>query len=303
MDEFHLLRPYWLLGLVPVIVIWWQIFRQRSSSGSLGKLVDPHLLPYLRVGEKRQGLVDPSNLILILWLLAVLALVGPSWKREPSPFAGEQAGLMVLLKVSETMNAGDVAPSRLERAKFKLRDLLAMREQAPTGLIVYSGSAHLVMPMTRDDEVLSTMIEDLTPSLMPADGDALGMALSKATDLIESSGRSGSILVMADASSLSESDLPEDGRVPYPVQFLAVQPEGTPVQSGIQNSARLLGARITRMTHDPSDIAEVSRRAVSESVTSLGIDGKERWKDAGYSILPLMVLLSLFWSRKGWVMK
>ena len=117
------------------------------------------------------------HVLSVIWILAALALAGPAWDKEPAPFADDDAGLVVLLKVSGTMQATDVQPSRLARAKHKLRDLMQARKGLSTGLIAYSGSAHLVMPLTRDDRIVSAMVEDLTPELMPADGDALAEAL------------------------------------------------------------------------------------------------------------------------------
>ena len=79
-------------------------------------------------------------------------------------------------KVTPSMTATDVVPSRLERSLQKLRDLLAARAGAPTGLIVYSGTSHLVMPPTRDTGILTFMTEGLEPGIMPAAGEALAGA-------------------------------------------------------------------------------------------------------------------------------
>ena len=201
MGEFHFLRPFWLLALLPVLALWWHIYRQQNARAVLEEVIDPHLLEHLFVGEGKARLLRPVNLLLAFWVILVIALAGPSWKREASPFAGEDAGLVVLLKVSETMNATDVQPSRLERAKFKLRDLLEERAGAPSALIVYSGSAHLVMPLTRDERILSAMVEDLTPDLMPADGDTLADALKRAEALLARAKVPGSVVVLADAVS------------------------------------------------------------------------------------------------------
>ena len=297
MSDFHFLRPIWLLAVLPVIVLWWQIFRRQDPLSAMRGVVDPHLLEHLFIGQSGKRWLRPVNLLLVLWLLSVLALAGPAWQREPSPFAGEDAGLVVLLKVSETMNAEDLQPTRLDRAKFKLRDLLEERSGAPSALIVYSGSAHLVMPLTRDNPIISAMIEDLVPSLMPADGDALGAALAKADSLLARAGVPGSILVMADSVSDS-ADLRESTRLP--VQFHAIQSPGAPPDPGMQRAASSLRGDITRITVDSGDVQQIARRARSDWTTGTEA-GKDRWRDGGYLLLPLIALCALFWSRKGWV--
>jgi Ca-activated chloride channel family protein len=253
------------------------------------------LLEHLCIGEAKRRFVRPVNVLLVFWFFLILAIAGPSWKLEPSPFAGEEAGLMVLLKVSRTMEATDVQPSRLERAKFKLKDLLEERKGAPSGLIVYSGSAHLVMPLTKDERIISTMVEDLTPALMPADGDALQSALKLAESIFARAGVPGSIVVIADSVAGVDAD-----SVNLPVQFLSVQSTSSPVDAGMERAASLLRANITRITVDSTDVEKLARRAKSE-LKSTSQSGRERWKDSGYAIIPFIALCGLLWSRKGWV--
>ncbi|MEN8210633.1 MAG: hypothetical protein ABFR31_02870, partial [Thermodesulfobacteriota bacterium] len=134
MAEFHFLRPYWLLSVLPALFIWWGFLRHENREAEWGKDIDPHLLKHLLVGQEEQSWFRPVHLFIITLLLTSFSLAGPTWKREPSPFLDDTAGLLVLLKVSSTMEATDVQPSRLTRAKQKIRDLLKLRKGAATGL-------------------------------------------------------------------------------------------------------------------------------------------------------------------------
>jgi Ca-activated chloride channel family protein len=267
----------------------------------LRQVIDPHLLEHLQVRQSRQRRVRPIETLLVFWLLACLALAGPSWTRQASPFAGEEAGLVVLLKVSRTMTAGDVQPSRLQRAKFKLHDLLELRGNAPSALVVYSGSAHLVVPLTRDERILTTMIEDLEPEMMPVEGDALSVAIDRADGLLQRAGIAGSILVIAD--NVASAEKMREREALYPVQFHAIKPVSSPLDPGMQQVARALSARITPMSVDASDVEAIARRAESDLRASLESEGGDRWKDSGYALLPLLALCGLLWSRKGWVVQ
>jgi len=300
-DDFHFLRPFWLLAALPALAVWWGFWRQQDSVDSWRQVVDQHLLKHLIVGESTQRGPRPIQLLLVIWIICTVALAGPAWRMEPSPFADDEAGLVVLLKVSGSMLATDVQPSRLDRAKHKLRDLLELRKGKSTGLIAYSGSAHLVMPLTRDDRIVSTMVEDLTPELMPVDGDALEQALHLAEQVLARSGVPGSVLVIAD--NVSPSQELSTVELELPVQFLSIQPQGGLVDNGLQSAAGNLNAPVVKLTADPADVERVARRAQSKlKVVSATSEGT-RWQDGGYPLLPLIALLALMWSRKGWLVR
>jgi Ca-activated chloride channel family protein len=301
MDELHLLRPLWLWTLVPAFLIWFGLWRLQDRVAAWKKLIDPHLLEHLLVEKQSRRRLRPIHLTLILWLLCAVALAGPTWEREPSPFADDQAGLMVLLKASTTMNATDVQPSRLERSKHKLTDLLERRESAATGLIAYSGSAHLVMPLTRDRRIVTTMAEEVGPEIMPVDGDALGEALEQAASVFDRAGVPGSVLVIADAVSPSQLDAVTTAAPELPVQFLAVNPPNAPIDSGLEQAARARGAAVTRLTIDTADVEKIARTAQTDFKKAPMDEDGEHWKDAGYLMVPVIAFLALAWSRKGWV--
>lgn len=303
MTELHLLRPLWLLGLIPLAALWWALWLRQDARGRLDRMIDPRLLPHLLVGAEAGRRLRPIHLLALVWVLTILALAGPTWEREPSPFSDDDAGLMVLLEVSATMQATDVQPTRLARSKQKLRDLLALREGQSTGLIVYSGSAHLVMPLTRDGRIITAMIEDLTPELMPVDGDALSEALTLADRFLRRAEVAGSVLVIADGVAPAQADRINGDGFALPVQFLSVRAPGAGEDPGLRRAAAALDAGVTRLTVDRRDAEQIAARARTRLRSVAGEATSERWRDAGYWTLPLIALLALFWSRPGWVVR
>ena len=303
MDDFHFLRPSWLLLVIPALLIWYGLWRQQNRLSSWTQVIDQHLLPHLIVGKSARRQLRPIHLLLVSWLVCAVALAGPSWRLEPSPFSDDEAGLVVLMKVSGTMLASDVQPSRLERAKLKLRDLLELRQGASTGLIVYSGSAHLVMPLTRDDRIVSSMVEDLTPELMPVDGDALVAALLLAEQVLADSGVAGSALVMADNVAPHEVLSLAATEIGLPVQFLSVQAFNAAADSGLQDAADELGAPVVKLTVDSADVERLASRAETSIKAVSASNEGTRWLDAGYGLVPLLALCALMWSRRGWLVQ
>lgn len=302
MADFHFIRPFWLLSFIPLLLVWWGLVRRRDQVRRWQTMIEPHLLKHLLVGEHRKNLLRPINLLLILWLMTVIALAGPTWQKEPSPFLDNEAGLMVLLKVSESMENSDVQPSRLERAKQKIRDLMEIRQGASTGLIVYSGSAHLVMPITRDDRIINMMLEDITPELMPVEGDVLTEALKLADRMVGQSGLPGSLLVIADTVAPGQQTDQNAHEITFPVQFLSMLPDGSSLDQGLLTSAKKLDARVERLSIDQADVQQIAGRAETKQAEIVDPKQGERWKDSGYLLLPLIGLAMLMWFRKGWAL-
>lgn len=106
---------------------------------------------------------------------------------------------MIVLDLSYSMKSGDLAPSRLARARQKILDLLAQRREGQTGLIAYAGDAHVVTPLTDDTPTIANLLPALDPDMMPVPGSDPGAAVAQAVDLLHSAGiREGRILLLTD---------------------------------------------------------------------------------------------------------
>ena len=301
--DFHFLRPEMLIALIPLGLTWWLLWRGQDSFRRMQRFVDPHLLEHLVIDQADRHRFKPVHLLAPVWLIAVIALAGPAWEKEPAPFSDDNAGLFIILKNSESMNSTDVQPSRLARAKQKIHDLLSLRDQMSSGLIVYSGSAHLVMPLTRDGSIINTMIEDLTPDLMPLEGDALVDALLLAQQSVERSAVPASILILADSVSAAEVDALKNADIRLPVQILVLHSPAASVNKGLTGFASTVGAQISMLTVDDADVRQIASNAVSDIRAVAETSSGDRWRDAGYYLLVVIIFLSLAWSRRGWLVR
>ena len=193
--DFHFIRPAWLL-LAPVVIgIWWLARQSQDPLRGWRAMMDPELLAALTVGRAGRDRWRGAGL-LAAWLLAVVAAAGPTWRPEPSPFADDPVPIMLVLKANETMEQADLMPNRMERARLKVADLAAERKGQPLGLVTYAGTAHLVLPPTRDTSLVATMAAEISPEIMPKEGDDLAGALQVAARTLGDKG--GSIVVFAD---------------------------------------------------------------------------------------------------------
>lgn len=300
LSAFHFERPLWLLALVPAIVLVWLEHRAADAVGRWRRVIDPELLKHLLVDSGRISRFTPNLLLLIAWTLAAIAVAGPAWEREPSPFADAKPPVVVVLKVTPSMTTEDLAPTRLDRARQKLSDLLALREGASTGLIAYSGSSHLVLPPTPDGKVVLDLAKALEPGIMPSEGDDLANAAAMAKRVLSGGGHGGSILVMADTVSGDQlSRLGEAGAGASTI--LSMVPPNLDA-TALDDAARALGASIIATAPDQADVTAVARRLDNVGRISAVAGEGQHWQEAGYWLTPFFALLVLLWFRRGWVL-
>ena len=146
--QFHFIRPLWLLAFIPMLLLLWLRWREESKP-SWKDVLPEHLRQALTLGEQGWRKQLPLKLLVVIIGLAIIACAGPTWQRQASPFGEDKASMLVVMDTSDSMLQKDLPPSRLERAKHKIHDLLLARKGGRTGLIVYAGSAHVAMPITQ----------------------------------------------------------------------------------------------------------------------------------------------------------
>jgi len=201
------------------------------------------------------------------------------------------------------MQASDLQPSRLERAQHKLHDWLALRPGARAGLIAYSGSAHLVMLLTRDSRIVEQMAQALDPSVMPVQGEVLADALKLAQQQLERAGVPGSIVVMTDSIAANQLSALAGYRQAGgpPMQVLAmVGSRQAAAANGLETGVRSLGAALELVTADDSDVRRLAARATTNVTAAKAHEPEARWRDEGYALVPLLALVALLWARRGW---
>jgi len=174
-----------LLVLLPLALGW--LARRRRQR--LARYADAHLLPWAvqrraqdRVSRLRRGAE------LLAWCLLALAVAGP---RLPAAVPDEpQAGtqpphvidVMVVLDVSASMAATDVAPDRLSRARLALQDLVRRLHGERLGLLVFAGQAGLLLPPTDDSALFAHALQQIDPALLNAPGTDVARALTLARE-------------------------------------------------------------------------------------------------------------------------
>ena len=169
-QDFHFLRPAWLLATIPAILLVGVMWRVNSNVTAWDKAIDKNLLPFLLDRSKNAAQRTPLLMLLFAWILSALSMAGPVWEALPQPVQKREDALVIVLDLSLSMFAPDHNPSRLDLAKRKLRDILALREEGQTALVVYAGDAHTVTPLTDDVVTIDALVPSLSPNIMPLFG-------------------------------------------------------------------------------------------------------------------------------------
>ena len=297
LQEFHFIRAYWLLFLIPLAGLWWTMRPRPRSQSHATDGIAPHLAAALRLdGEDRRRLL-PIDVAMIVAALVALAVAGPTWSRAPNPLIADMAPLVIALKVTDSMETADLAPSRLDRAKFKVTDMITARAGARTALIAYAGTSHRVAPLTEDANILRPLLEGLTPAVMPKPGDAAGVALAMAETILKDSDTPGAVLFVLDDMDPAQLGRFENAAVP--VFFLTMLPN----DQAITQLSRLRNATVVHFSGDDQDINRLQRIIQSSYTAALTEDEQLDWQDKGWLLAWPAALLTLLWFRRGWVIR
>jgi len=287
---FHFLRPWWLLALVPTALILFVITRRDSVDLQWRGVIAPNLLKHMIVTPQRRWHIKPAYLVGLALALGIIAVAGPTWRREPPPFVEDKAPLMIAVDVSASMGRSDVAPTRLERAKQKIRDLLAARGGARTGLIAYAGTAHLVMPLTDDRGVIEPFLASLTPGLMPVQGNDPAAAVGLAAASLASEPFAGTVLLVADNVGTADAASLRKAAGRNAIVMLSIRPPQDTAGVPVDN---------VDVSVDKTDIQSLERRIETQFQSAQAEEGGTRWRDEGFWLLWPIVLLSALWFRRG----
>lgn len=288
--EFHFIRPAWLLLLPLAVGIWWIWQRYSDPLRGWREQISADLLDSMVVGKKKRSQLSATWLI-VGWITTIVAIAGPTWQLEPSPFAEDSTPLLIVLKADSSMEESDLAPSRLEHARLKIVDLAEARKGQPLGLIAYAGSAHLVLPPTRDTSIVASMAAEISPEIMPVPGDRLDLAIAEGVRIVTEGKKGGSIVVFADEVDTDSGLLKQIETHSVPVQFLAIN--GSPVTPpNLTAAASVVEGIVETLALDGSDITKIVRRAAGKALPAED-ELSNQWQESGYWLVPVVALILL----------
>ncbi len=325
-DKFHFLRPDYLWVAIPMAIILLLGVFAYSENNRWKKNIAKHLQPYViqKGTEWKSRIVHLS--LFFLFGFAFIAFLGPTWEEEKQPSKKLKSQLVIALDLSQSMLTTDISPTRLERAKFKIRDFLEANPRAETALKVFTASTHTVVPFTTDYKIILDHLDGLKPSMMPNKGTGFDNLFTHLDSLFVNNQAEGKILLITDdlegldvqnvSAFMQQNNVvlnvypfstKTGGNVPsFRNSKYALKVGGKEVLTALntdvlQNLKTIENVHAIDLTLDKSDVTllaeEISNNLIFEEKPD---DEDENWKDNGYWLLIPILIVFLFSFRKGW---
>lgn len=324
--DLHLLRPGWLLIAVPALWLIWRNKQSQAAGSQWARACDPALLDAM-LQQPGQTSRWPMWLASAAALIGAIALAGPTWQRLPTPVLQSEAATVIVLDLSKSMDATDLEPSRLSRARFAALDVLAALPEGRVGVVSFAGSAFTVVPLTDDRETAKHLITSLDTDVMPIQGSRIGTGLGKAHDLLRNAAASnGRVVLLTDSApdraALRQAETLRDtghslqvvgfgtaagAPVPAADGGWIKRDDGSIVLAGLDEAAlrqlaargggqyRNLPAAGLLATAQQWQAPDQNNRSSRDDLTT------DRWLDAGQWLVWLLLPLCALTARRGWL--
>ena len=330
LSEFHFLRVEWLWLLPLWGLVLWFLPKIQSSQIDWAQWIAPPLQRLFvvssQISQHRKKQLQVG--FALIWILGTLALAGPAWERFPKPLLVRDQARVILLDLSYSMLATDLQPNRLERARYKIEDLLNRFQEGQTAIVLYAGDAHTLVPLTEDVETIRTLLPSLHPSLMPVRGSRPDLAFENVIEMLNQVDIQNSHLVWITDGIDDQQVKPLQNLLSSQRHKLTVLAVGTPsgapivLEKGnylkdtnnnivipqldlapLRAVAEALGGQVLPVQYDDSDL----ERLVASEEKDQGFQEQEeelttdRWREEGPWLFVLLLPLVAMIFRRGWL--
>ena len=330
LSEFHFLRVEWLWLLPLWGLVLWFLPKIQSSQIDWAQWIAPPLQRLFvvssQISQHRKKQLQVG--FALIWIMGTLALAGPAWERFPKPLLVRDQARVILLDLSYSMLATDLQPNRLERARYKIEDLLNRFQEGQTAIVLYAGDAHTLVPLTEDVETIRTLLPSLHPSLMPVRGSRPDLAFENVIEMLNQVDIKNSHLVWITDGIDDQQVKPLQNLLSSQRHKLTVLAVGTPSGAPIvldkgnylkdtnnnivipqldltplKAVAKALGGQVLPVQYDDSDL----ERLVASEEKDQGFQEQEeklttdRWREEGPWLFVLLLPLVAMIFRRGWL--
>ena len=299
-QDFHFLRPWWLLGLIIPAAVYVFTYKNSQIQSAWQKVCDKNLLDYLLVKNNGTKGYKASVSAALITLFLVMALAGPTWLKKENPALSVENPVMILLNMSGEMWNKDVSPSRIERAKYVIKDLTKSLKNTESGLIVYSKEPFMITPLTEDTSLIDNIMSALQLDIMPQDGDRLDRAIELAVSRMQKTGLPHGNLIVITSNVGERFDAALTG---------ASQASDAGFDVNIVNISKTTNDKLQMVADKGNGLYLNYQQSLAPLIQKINdITAKEIkqsknmqtvWEDMGWYLLWLPALLFLFSFRRG----
>ncbi len=332
LSQFHFAQSLWLFGILIVPIIWilyYKYYQNNANIKDLEKFIDKNLIPHL-IRSSRAGQISIwRSLVLgsVLWVLLMAAMAGPRWNYTEFESYQEDTSLLILLDLSRSMDASDITPSRIIRARQEIEDILNLSNGIKIGVIGFAADAHIISPITDDINNIRYLLPLIGTDLIFVQGTRLVPAFKAAQSVLATeSSVNKSVLLISDGGAHDDYDAIMSAIKDLANDGVTLHTLGIATEAGIKfvddNSKPVLRDNkeiISKLekdklkalstagggeyfdTHYSNKNAIEILKAVNKNSVVKEQNGKtiKRWDEKFYIFLFPIMIMVLLWFRKG----
>lgn len=205
MLRFQHIEYLWLLLLIPVILlVMYASYRWREKRRK--QFAASELLEVIAGSYSRKKSIAKSIFFLLAIASLILAIANPQMGSKMETVKSSGADIMIALDVSNSMNAKDLTPSRLERSKMVLNQLIQRLKGDRIGIVVFAGQSYVQLPITSDYSAAKLFIPTINTSIVPTQGTAIGSAIDLCVSSFDEKSQSGKAVIIISDGENHEDD-------------------------------------------------------------------------------------------------
>lgn len=233
-----------VVGLLALLLVW----SERRRRAALARLGSPALIQQLNAGVNARGRLWQRVFWLLAAALLMVALARPQWGEQVQTIERQGLQLVVALDVSTSMLADDIKPSRLERARLEVADLMQRLQGDEVALVLFSGASFVQFPLTSDYATARKFLAAAKPGVISKPGTNVGDALRTAMGAFDQESGSQKVLLLITDGEAHDTDtlriaqeVADQGVKIYTIGFGS--PEGAPVPQ-LDVFGRVVGTKL-----------------------------------------------------------
>jgi len=321
-------QPLWLLLALQPLLLW--LILRRFQKRAQEQFAEPHLLPWIQVHENRtwrQRLFSRNIAYSLAWLFFAMTMAGPRLPdAQPENQNSINLDVMMVVDLSRSMYANDIAPTRLRRALLETYEFLSLAGNTRIGIVVYAARAHLFVPMTTDFKALKFYLKDLDTLQLPTQGSDASAALAFARQKLQTTSHPDKsrkqILLWLTDGDIGEEDIgkletqfrkaKEEAIQTYILGLGTAEGSGVPLTDGswleyegqavisrmnvkgLQHLSQTGGGSFAAVRDDESDWKVLYQQGMAKNLPASGSDYTQLWKELYmWCLLPAIVLLMI----------
>tara|TARA_R110002049_G_scaffold7914_3_gene44472 strand:+ start:19615 stop:21267 length:1653 start_codon:yes stop_codon:yes gene_type:complete len=290
--NFHFIRSEWLYCYVIIIVLLFFTSILKKNKNSWANIIDKKLYKKLTQKNKitKKSLLSTNSIIFTFLVLIILALAGPSFYKQDVKIYQNQTPWIIALDLSDDMLKKDIAPSRLKRAKFKIKDFLNKNSDNSFALITFTKNAYDIIPLTNDFKTINHILSSLEPEIMPEFGHNISSVVKHSNKIMKDNNLDAANLLIITSKGATASDFTDIKNLKNDKLNLSILSINKNEQISLKDLAKINNGIYSNITNNDSDINYISNN--SKNLSDYKLKNKDIitiWQDSGIYITLLLI--------------